>query len=248
MGIIHDDVISALRVGATSGVAAPYLVRADAKTLGIIGSGHQAMSQAAAFMAASPGITQIRVFSQRPERRERFAQRIGELFGVHAQAVDGARDAVTGSDIVAVATTADQPVLEGAWLEEGCHIVATRASAVSQTPIDIDGEVARRAAVIVVNSCEHDAEDLAGDAPLGSEPSGLTEADVTELSALVLGRGQGRTDDRQITYHNNNVGMGIQFAAICRRMLDLAREKGLGTELPGDLFLDQVDPEAEFTL
>ena len=240
--------ISALRVGATSGVAAPYLVRADATTLAIIGSGHQALGQAAAFIAACPGIDTVKVFSPRRQRRTRFAARLTELFGVEARAVGDARAAVAGADVIAVATIADQPVLEGAWLEAGCHVVATRASAVSQTPIDIDGEVARRAAVIVVNSCEHQAADLAGDAPLGSQPSGLAPGDVTELSALCLGQGEGRRDDRQITYHNNNVGMGIQFASICRRMLDIARERGIGTELPGELFSGIVDPEAEFSL
>ena len=33
---------------------------------------------------------------------------------------------------------------------------------------------------------------------------------------------------KQITYHNNNVGMGIQFAAVGRLIYERARAKGVG--------------------
>ena len=45
-----------------------------------------------------------------------------------------------------------------------------------------------------------------------------------------------------------NVGMGIQFATLCQRMLEIARERGIGTELPGELFSAATDPEEEFSL
>ena len=247
-GIIHDDLISALRVGATSGVAARYLVRGGVETLAIIGAGQQALGQAVGFLTACPSLKSVRVFSPTEKNRDRLASRLASRFQIEGNSVADAETAVRGADIVAVATIADQPVLKGAWLEAGCHVVATRASAVSQTPVDIDGDVAGRADVIVVNSCEHEAADMAGDSPGGTQPSGLTEDDVTELAALCCGGGAGRTNEAQITYHNNNVGMGIQFASICNRMLEIARERGLGTELPGELFLDVKDPNAEFDL
>ena len=46
-------------------------------------------------------------------------------------------------------------------------------------------------------------------------------------------------DDKEITFFKNNTGMGIQFAATARKMYEKAKEKGIGTELPLELFMTQ---------
>src|SRR5215208_4526121 len=44
-GIFHDHYLSTRRVGATGAVGAKYLARADARVLGLFGTGHQATAQ-----------------------------------------------------------------------------------------------------------------------------------------------------------------------------------------------------------
>lgn len=50
-------------------------------------------------------------------------------------------------------------------------------------------------------------------------------------------RAPGRSSDAQITLHDNNTGMGIQFAALGSLILRLAREQEIGTTLPDELFM-----------
>jgi ornithine cyclodeaminase/alanine dehydrogenase-like protein (mu-crystallin family) len=60
---------------------------------------------------------------------------------------------------------------------------------------------------------------------------------IHDLSEVVAGAAQGRTTDDQITLHDNNTGMGIQFAAVGELILRQARQQGLGTTLPDELFI-----------
>jgi len=47
----------------------------------------------------------------------------------------------------------------------------------------------------------------------------------------------GRSTSSQITYHNNNVGMGIQFAALGRLIYERAKEQKRGTEVDSRFFM-----------
>ena len=58
-----------------------------------------------------------------------------------------------------------------------------------------------------------------------------------ELGDLVNGTCRGRQNDKEVTFFKNNTGMGIQFAATARKMYEKAKEKGIGAELPLDLFM-----------
>ena len=70
--------------------------------------------------------------------------------------------------------------------------------------------------------------------------STIGQATRPELSDLLLGRAQGRINDRQITLFFNYAGLGYQFAATGHVIYARARALGLGRELDTDLFTSAV--------
>ena len=65
---------------------------------------------------------------------------------------------------------------------------------------------------------------------------------IPELCDLVAGRHRRRATDAEITVFKNNVGMGLQFAAVAPRIYELARAAGIGRELPAEWFLEDMKP------
>jgi ornithine cyclodeaminase/alanine dehydrogenase-like protein (mu-crystallin family) len=243
LAIMDDHVISTLRVGATSGVATKYLARKDAKIMGLLGSGEQARTQLTAALTVRP-LKQVKVFSPTREHRERFAREMSAQCGIEVIAVASAEEAVRGSDIVTAATNTVEPVIEGRWLEERTHVNSIVGGDGYLKRRELDDETIRRAGLIVVGYKPQIFIDRQAEFAERIERGLIKAEDLHELGELVTGKCRGRKDDREITLFKNNTGMGIQFAATARKIYEKAKEKGIGTELPLELFMTRRGDKA----
>jgi ornithine cyclodeaminase/alanine dehydrogenase-like protein (mu-crystallin family) len=236
LAIYPDGVAQRLRAGATSGLAAKYLARPDAREVGILGTGWQAGAQLMAVCAVR-SVERIRCYSPRREGREAFACEMRAKLGVDVAAAASARDAVAGADIVICATNSMVPVFPADWLEPGMHVSSLKR-------LELEASVVTAADVVFTHVREANAEtvrtagaDLAREserqkALLASE---INQQSRPELSELLLGRAAGRQSHRDITLFLNYTGLGYQFAATGHVIYTKARERGLGREIDTDI-------------
>ena len=119
VAVIEAFALGQLRTGAVSGVATRALSDRDASRLAIIGTGKQALAQAAA-VAAVRTLKEVRVFSPTPDHRDAFASLLAELdLGCEIEPTDSVEAAVADADIVTTVTRARAPFLHAHMLGAG---------------------------------------------------------------------------------------------------------------------------------
>jgi ornithine cyclodeaminase/alanine dehydrogenase-like protein (mu-crystallin family) len=236
VAIVHDDWLQMVRVGCTGAISVRCLAKEDAGDLALLGSGGQAWWHLAA-IARVRRLRRIRVHSPTSANRERFARRAAESLGLQVEPMPDIAAAVRGADIVVAATNVSQPILRGAWLAPGAHVVSIVSSERERPRREIDDETVQRAARVVAHwkpyAMRQQAADLAQPIAAGI----LRWDDVDSLCDVVAGKVRARASDSDITLFKNDAGMGLQFAALAPLAYERARESGVGTVLPAELFL-----------
>jgi alanine dehydrogenase len=227
LALIEADYMGQLRTGAASGVATKYLARKDARIVAIIGTGGQARTQLEA-VAAVRKLESARAYGRDAAKRESFCKEMSERLGVSVQPCASSGEAVRGADIVSTATTTSQPVVAGADLAPGAHINAIGANHAHKR--ELDDEAVASADVIVVDSVEQSRQE-AGDLIIAFHGDEICWTGVKKLSEVVAGKASGRTSDSEMTLFKSN-GIASWDLAVAMKVYALARERGLGRELP----------------
>lgn len=225
--VLEADLLGMMRTGAASGVATRWLARHDAEVLGVFGAGWQAEGNIEAIAAVRP-LRRVKVFARNAQRLATFCERMRERLGVEVVAAATAEDVVRGSDIVSTVTTASSPLFEAGWLSPGTHINAAGSNSLIRREVGED--VIKASHTIVVDSVETALRE-AGDLLPALEKGRLRDRQLVELGEVIIGRHSGRNTAQEITLFESQ-GMAIQDIALAVRLEALARERGLGVELP----------------
>jgi len=218
--VIEADKLGQLRTGAASGVAAKYLARPGATSLGVIGCGWQARSQVACIREALPGIGRVVAHCRTPERLADFCAETG------AEPGESPRDAAA-CDVVVTVTTAKDPVLRGEWLRPGALVCAVGAN--EPRARELDNVVLELAAFVCCDSREQ-ARLESGDLIEPVEGGVLDWLEVHELQDVVAGELEGRQADDDVVLFKSN-GLAAWDVAIGSVAIEKARERDVGTQV-----------------
>ncbi|HKY60855.1 MAG TPA: ornithine cyclodeaminase family protein [Gemmatimonadota bacterium] len=226
LAVIDATSITEIRTAAASAVATRALSRDDAGVLAILGTGVQARSHLEAIRVVRQ-VRSVRVWDRKPDRARTFARRGSERHGIEVRAVETAREAVRGADLVCTTTAAREPILEGAWLEPGAHVNAVGACFPTARELDTEAVLRSRFFVDTREGALTEAGDF-----LIPKAAGEVDDDhiVGEIGEVLTGRIHGRRSPEEITVFES-LGIGIYDLAAAERVWRNAEAKGIGADL-----------------
>ena len=201
----------------TAGLKAGKWLRMDnvmiqGKTLGIIGTGHQAYTHIMAHLELFD-LVYIKVH----DRSKTAVDRLVNSLPNHKITGCSIAEALA-SDIVCTLTPSKLPILKEEWIKPGTHINAVGADAKGKE--ELEPSILDKAMVVV--------DDL-GQASAAGEinvpvSKGLYKVDqvYSTLSEIIIGRKKGRTDDKTITIFDST-GIAIEDIATAKLVYEKAR-------------------------
>jgi alanine dehydrogenase len=223
--IISDFHLHAIRTAAPYGVAAKYLARAKARTIGIIGSGRYARGMVQAVCAVLP-IERVQVFSRNPDNVRDFCDDMRATLRIEAVPCASGRDAVCGADIMITATSGNTIVFEADWLTPGTLFM-------SLAPGEFGEDTVLRSRVYLSAP-----EQVLGDDPPRKPFNTLVASGrfgpgdvVADICDVVAGKKPGRGSDDEIILYES-AGLALLDVGIGHWVYQRAKALGLGTEMP----------------
>jgi ornithine cyclodeaminase/alanine dehydrogenase-like protein (mu-crystallin family) len=225
--MIEADHLGRMRTGAASGLATKLLANPEARILGVIGAGRQALTQVAGVCAVRK-IDVVRVFARTAEHGDRLAKEVERTLRVAAKPTASAEAAVDDADVVVTVTTSVEPVLRANWLKSGVHINAVGAVAAERR--EIDAETVLRATVRATDQLAQ-AQIEAGEYRDLITAGRLKWQDVVELGDILTKKTPGRRSPADVTLFKS-LGMALEDIAFAELVVRCAHERGIGGPIP----------------
>lgn len=225
LALMDGNSLTAIRTGATAGLATDLLSRKNIQTLAIFGAGFQARYQIEAIRTVR-SIKKILIFDQDISKAHKLAAEL-QLMDYPEVNVATKPEVLQEADVICTVTTSDTPVFSDSLIRLGVHINAMGSFKPSSR--EIPGETIQRAKVVVdqKEACLKEA----GDILIPIAEGKITNAHIyAELGELVSGLKTGRESEREITLFKS-VGNAVQDLLAAQMVLINSRQKDLGIEL-----------------
>ncbi|MCU1392193.1 MAG: Ornithine cyclodeaminase [Ilumatobacteraceae bacterium] len=213
VALFDGAALTNLRTPAISAVATDGLARADVRTLGIIGSGPQAITHVDAMLCVRPGVTEIVVASRTPANAKAVVDLLaGDTVRTGGRPVRiGTYLDAAACDLVCTATRSTEPLLTAAMVRPGTHINAVGAYRTDMRELSTDLVAASTVVVDEVEAAHEEAGDLVLAIADGGWSWDRLAGDLADVAAGVLRR----SSDDEITFFKSS-GLAVEDLVIAR--------------------------------
>ena len=223
--VMDGRLITELRTAAVSALSTALLAREETAVLAIVGSGVQARSHLEALERVWT-FSEVRVWSPTPEHLSDFLEVMEPRATAPLLATSSAQEAVRGADVVVLATSSTEPVVESAWIGDGAHVISVGACRPDQREMD-PALVARSR--LYVDSREA-AVIESGDVVLGIAEHRFTASHIVgEIGDLIAGRVEGRRSPGEVTVFKS-LGLAVEDVATAELVYERAVQHDVGAE------------------
>lgn len=220
--VMDGGYISDWRTGASAAVAAKYLAKDKVEKIALVGAGAQGRTAAACLHQIFPA-AQIAVADISGERRQAFRAEMLEEFGIDIIDAPTVEAAVADADVVALLTTAREPIVKADWVAEGCVTLAMGSYQQTEDKLILDSDR------IVVDCWSQAAH--RGELKTLAEQGTVSENNVhAELGFIAAGKKAGRKS-REERILAVLVGLGAHDVFVAGHVYKRAVAKGLGQEV-----------------
>ncbi|MHC1757950.1 MAG: tyramine oxidase subunit B [Negativicutes bacterium] len=241
LAFMSGNLISCMRTGAVPAVAAKYLATRDATVAAIIGAGVISRATITCLKAAVPELTKVVVYDLLPDKTQAFCREMSTELGIDFVAAESTQQAVTGADIIVIATSGgNKPLIDDKWVKDGAVIASQSGALLSEEMLTSSRIVFDE--IKMHRAWEEEYERLPKEE--ASKKMGfyaqqifelmrqgkIKDENVMSLGEVACAKRVGRTNERE-KFIIINGGMGTEDAAWGYALYNNAKSKGIGTEL-----------------
>jgi alanine dehydrogenase len=221
--VMDGAAITNMRTPAASAVGAKYLAKRNSQSLGIIGAGVEGRGHVEAMLEVLPSLKRVSAYDIKPELLSEFVSTMSAKFpALEITAASDARTAIESADVVVVATTAVEPVIEKEWVKPGSLVIGIDAF------FDVPYDLRLSADKYYLDEFGHVSTVMhrgtKGDMPLHSGEH------FAEIGEVVAGKKAGRESDEE-TILFITIGLAIEDIGLAKLAYDRAIENGVGTRV-----------------
>ena len=222
VAMLGGNLLTALRTAAAAAISIDRLARVDARVLGMLGAGHQAMFQlrAAARVRQFDRVVGWNLHPEMLPKLGAVAAELGLPFEVVSLEQLGAQ-----ADVIITITSSPAASLMDTQVRPGTHMACMGTDTVGKQ--EVEPQLLARASVF---SDEVAQSVTIGEAQHAVAAGLIARADIHTLGDVIIGRHPGRTSVDQITLFDGT-GVGLQDLAVAAIAVARARERGLGIEV-----------------